>query len=420
MRKWVKISILVFFMLTCQVSAVASQGPIVRAILFYSPTCPHCHTVITEVLPPLLQIYGGEPQVLYIPPTPEEEPVGPPLIGIFGESLEILYVNIYTELGQGLYESAFEVLNIPSELRVVPIMVVDDRYLVGGNEIPEQLPSIIEEGLASGGIDWVDLSGLSSAIEALIPAPTEPPPTEDATQEVIESPVPTEGVTDVTPSPISSNTATVTPPNQGIENPTDSLILNEISILERIKLDLEGNILAIVVLVGMVISIAMVSSRLIFPDDIVKKQELSWLIPVLCIIGIGVATYLTYVEASGTEAVCGPVGDCNTVQESKYAILFGILPVGALGLLGYAGIILAWLVAKFGKEPWIYWANVALVGMSLFGTLFSIYLTFLEPFVIGATCMWCVTSAVIMTLLLWLTAGPGSEAIGRLRGMEEG
>jgi uncharacterized membrane protein len=37
----------------------------------------------------------------------------------------------------------------------------------------------------------------------------------------------------------------------------------------------------------------------------------------------------------------------------------------------------------------------------LFGTLFSIYLTIPERFVIGATCTWCLTSAIVMTLLLW-------------------
>jgi uncharacterized membrane protein len=40
--------------------------------------------------------------------------------------------------------------------------------------------------------------------------------------------------------------------------------------------------------------------------------------------------------------------------------------------------------------------------MVVFGTLFSVYLTFLEPFVIGATCIWCLSSAVVMTLLLWV------------------
>ena len=49
------------------------------------------------------------------------------------------------------------------------------------------------------------------------------------------------------------------------------------------------------------------------------------------------------------------------------------------------------------------------------GTLFSIYLTFLEPFVIGATCAWCLASAVILTLLMWLSARPGFDAWKRLR-----
>ena len=48
-------------------------------------------------------------------------------------------------------------------------------------------------------------------------------------------------------------------------------------------------------------------------------------------------------------------------------------------------------------------------------TAFSAYLTFLEPFVIGATCMWCIGSALAMLGLLWLTAEPGWAAIDRLR-----
>lgn len=45
--------------------------------------------------------------------------------------------------------------------------------------------------------------------------------------------------------------------------------------------------------------------------------------------------------------------------------------------------------------------GVAAARRALGGTLLSICLTVLEPFVIGATCMWCVTSAVLMTLVLW-------------------
>jgi len=45
-------------------------------------------------------------------------------------------------------------------------------------------------------------------------------------------------------------------------------------------------------------------------------------------------------------------------------------------------------------------ARLAFFGMALFGVIFSIYLTYLEPFVIRAVCMWCLSSAVIMTLIL--------------------
>jgi hypothetical protein len=159
MRKWVVGIVLVLFLTMGQVSLVTAEGPVVHAVLFYSPTCPHCHTVITEVLPPLIQLYGGEPEVLYIPPPPEEEPVGPSLVGIFGKSLEILYVNVYTQLGQELYQSAVKQLNIPPELQAVPTMIVDDYLLIGGIDIPEQLPGIIEEGIANGGIDWINLPG---------------------------------------------------------------------------------------------------------------------------------------------------------------------------------------------------------------------------------------------------------------------
>jgi uncharacterized membrane protein len=52
--------------------------------------------------------------------------------------------------------------------------------------------------------------------------------------------------------------------------------------------------------------------------------------------------------------------------------------------------------------------------MTVAGTMFSIYLTFLEPFVIGATCAWCLTSAVLMTLLMLFSVKQGKYALDRL------
>lgn len=57
------------------------------------------------------------------------------------------------------------------------------------------------------------------------------------------------------------------------------------------------------------------------------------------------------------------------------------------------------------------WLSVLLAGLWFGEDLVyaeppTIHLTFLEPFVIGATCAWCLTSAVVMTLLLWTTTAP--------------
>ncbi len=129
----------------------------------------------------------------------------------------------------------------------------------------------------------------------------------------------------------------------------------------------------------------------------------SWMdiaIPVLSVIGLGVAIYLTYVETQSVKAFCGPVGDCNAVQSSSYSKVWGILPVGLLGAAGYIVIFAAWFV---GRQNWSWlskYAPVALFGMALFGTIFSIYLTYLELFVIYAVCIWCISSAIIITLQL--------------------
>jgi uncharacterized membrane protein len=141
----------------------------------------------------------------------------------------------------------------------------------------------------------------------------------------------------------------------------------------------------------------------------------SYLVPILCLIGFGVAGYLTYVETRQVAAICGPVGDCNTVQASPYAKLFGFLPVGLLGLFGYLAILCAWAVMRFGKGGISDFGSLAVFVFALFGVLFSIYLTYLELAVILAVCMWCLTSALIMAVLLVLASGPVARWLAPLQ-----
>jgi uncharacterized membrane protein len=112
---------------------------------------------------------------------------------------------------------------------------------------------------------------------------------------------------------------------------------------------------------------------------------------VLALVGLGIASYLTYVHYEDIHPVGGLGGDCVKVQTSEWSKLAGI-PVAVLGLVAYATILVSLLVP--GEEALIAGALTALVG---FG--FSAYLTYREHFTLDAICPWCVASAIVMTLL---------------------
>ena len=176
-----------------------------------------------------------------------------------------------------------------------------------------------------------------------------------------------------------------------------------------------GFVLAIVVLVSMVLSLGYTAVTIwrarhgapVSAPPAWKQIAL----PLLAVAGLIVAGYLAYVETQAVTAVCGPVGDCNAVQASEYAYLFGI-PIGVLGVVGYLAILVVWAWGRWRANDA---AILAVLGMSGLGVLFSIYLTYLEPFVIGAVCAWCLTSAVVMTLLLLMSVGTAVPQLARGR-----
>ncbi len=125
------------------------------------------------------------------------------------------------------------------------------------------------------------------------------------------------------------------------------------------------------------------------------ERRLGIAIAVLCLIGIGIGGYLTYVHYGDLRVLCLSSGGCETVQSSRYATLDGI-PVAVLGLAGYIGILLTLAIrGDTGRATGF--------GLALIGFLFSVYLTYREVFSIKAICQWCVGSAVLMTLLAILT-----------------
>lgn len=369
------LAFIVILLVISPVSTVQAQTmPVVHAVLFYSPSCGHCHYVISEVLPPLFEEYG--------------------------EQLQIVGIDVTQPQGQTLFLSTLH--KFGQESNGVPFLVVGDTYLVGSVDIPEQLPGLVQLYLASGGVDWPDIPGLRESLaqsaEAAAPTPDE------ATGAVQTQPT----AVPATPEPASTLEAAPT------STATPGLVLtgNQNSTWwNNFLRDPAGNMLSVVVLSGMLGALIWAGRLFRTRTSTMFKDYWTFGIPILCFVGFFVAGYLAYVETSQVTAICGPVGDCNTVQQSEYARLFGVLPIGVLGLGGYGLIATAWLVARYANHRLADLAAISIFGLTFAGTLFSIYLTFLEPFVIGATCAWCLTSAVLMTALMILSVEPAKLAL---------
>jgi uncharacterized membrane protein len=108
---------------------------------------------------------------------------------------------------------------------------------------------------------------------------------------------------------------------------------------------------------------------------------------VLTAVGLCLAAYLTYVHYSGVTPPCSIKGNpCSEVQKSQYSLFVGV-PVALIGLLGYIAILGSLLLARDGER-----ARFVTMALIL-GELFTLH----------KICEWCVSSAVIMTVLACLS-----------------
>jgi uncharacterized membrane protein len=147
-----------------------------------------------------------------------------------------------------------------------------------------------------------------------------------------------------------------------------------------------------------------------------SRRTLRILMIVLATIGLGIASYLTYVHFAGIKPACTAGESCTKVQTSVYSKLAGV-PVALMGLIGYVAI-LASLLAPENES-----SRFATLVLTLGGFGFSAYLTYRELFSIHAVCEWCATSAGIMTILMALSVwrflrGDGSVDAPRIEAGE--
>src|ERR1700744_1458423 len=116
---------------------------------------------------------------------------------------------------------------------------------------------------------------------------------------------------------------------------------------------------------------------------------------VLSFVGLGLASYLTYVHYSGTQVLCTSDA-CELVQTSVYSKLAGV-PVALLGRIRFAFIFVPLILPE--REQ----TRLATLGFTAIGFGFSAFLTGRELFSLHQICEWCVSSASIMTILMLLS-----------------
>ena len=136
-------------------------------------------------------------------------------------------------------------------------------------------------------------------------------------------------------------------------------------------------------------------------------------IGVVAIAGLAVSGYLTAVRYSGGTRPASSAAGARRCRRASTPSSSGI-PVAVLGLVAYAALLVAALLpGPMGRALGLF---TALVGVG-----FSAWLTYAEIVLIEAICAWCVTSAVLITLALILTAvraaraGSGPESEGTAR-----
>jgi uncharacterized membrane protein len=121
----------------------------------------------------------------------------------------------------------------------------------------------------------------------------------------------------------------------------------------------------------------------------------------MSLLGLFVSSYLYLYKIGRIGTLACGTGACETVQTSQWSRFAGV-EVALIGLAGYAllfAVALAALQPGFAGRRW---PAALLTGLAGVGVLFTIYLTYLELFVIHAICRWCIGSAVIIVSLLAL------------------
>jgi uncharacterized membrane protein len=119
----------------------------------------------------------------------------------------------------------------------------------------------------------------------------------------------------------------------------------------------------------------------------------------LALVGLADALYLTVEHLSGRSVRCTVISGCSEVLSSPYATV-GSVPLAALGALAYFAVFSLATLAAFGSA----WARRLLAPLVAAMFFMTLWLLYLQGFVIGHFCQFCLLSAAVTTGLTVIVA----------------
>lgn len=118
----------------------------------------------------------------------------------------------------------------------------------------------------------------------------------------------------------------------------------------------------------------------------------------LSLLGLADALYLTIEHVTGQSVRCTIISGCSAVLSSQYAMVAGI-PLAAIGAAAYFTVFSLAILAIFGYR----WAGLVMRAMVITMFAISVWLIYLQAFVIREFCQYCLLSALITTGLVVVT-----------------
>ncbi|MGI9107106.1 MAG: vitamin K epoxide reductase family protein [Pyrinomonadaceae bacterium] len=125
-----------------------------------------------------------------------------------------------------------------------------------------------------------------------------------------------------------------------------------------------------------------------------RISRLDALAAVPALVGLADAIYLTAEHLSGRSVRCSLTSGCSEVLSSSYATIGGY-PLALFGALAYFTAFALATLAAFGSKR----ARNLLAPLVAIMFAMTLWLLYLQAFVLGAFCQYCLLSAA-MTLLL--------------------